>query len=447
MPEFYKFQEEGASFLAGHSGAMLLDAPGLGKTPQSILAADKVGMIKLLVICPASVRRNWQREVHRFQSIERSIFIITNTKDKIPEADVLIVNYDLIIRDSIYNQLMMRQFGCIILDEAHILKNPKSQRTIKIYGKDCEGRGGLVDRAWHVWPLTGTPTPNNPLEIWPHLRAVCPDAIMHEGKPLNYYQFMARYCITRPHPFSPGQRKVVAGNNLDELRERIKPYVLRRTPEQVLPDLPPVRHELVSLEADQLLRDVTLLENSPEMADVTEAIIVGKEIPEDGSMAKFRRLIGIAKAHAAAELVNEELDAGLDKIVLFAWHRDVIEILEDRLSGAGHKVVSYHGGTPDAQRDANVQAFQTDPSVRVFIGQIQAAGEGLTLTAANNLMFVEMSWTPKDNTQAFKRVHRITQERSVLIRVACLANSIDELVSHVLKQKLAMIEKLDVGGE
>jgi SWI/SNF-related matrix-associated actin-dependent regulator 1 of chromatin subfamily A len=434
--QLFTYQVEGAKFLAEKGRALLADDMGLGKSAQAIRACDEVGPAEVLVICPASVVENWKREIMRFRTTMWGWSV---------------VSYDRAARDG-----WRPDFDVLILDEAHYLKNHKAKRTKAIFGPKCDGVGGLVEKARHVFCLTGTPTPNNPSELWPMLRAVMPETICGPGgatgatsadaieqprkqTPLSYWRFVQRYCRTRDNGFGI---QIVGGKNLDELKQRIAPFVLRRKKEDVLKDLPPIRFDELPLDAGSMRACMNL--SSAELARVEEALKDGVEglrkiAPH---VAQLRHVTGTAKAFAAAAWMVEQFENGLEKLVVFAHHHDVIKILAAELEQKkiGRAVVT--GETPSVLRAGYVDYFQREPSCRAFIGQIQAAGTGITLTAASDVLFVESSWVPAENEQAAMRIHRIGQKNACIVRFATLAGSIDEQIQRAVLRKTADIAKL-----
>lgn len=423
----FPYQVLGASFLAERKRALLADDMGLGKSATAIAACDAVGAKTVTVICPASVRENWKREFKRFGTtgIVPSVHSYNHTTTGPLEGNV----------------------DVLILDEAHYLKTKGRKRTTAIFGPKCDGVGGLVERAKHVFCLTGTPAPNNPSELWPMLRAVMPEAIslapvgaggvkVSRPGPLSYWAFVQKYCVTRDNGFG---LQIVKGKNLGELKARIAPFVLRRKKADVLKDLPPIRFDTLPVEGR--------IDLTPEMED--SAVAVAEALADGGvdglariapHVATLRRLTGLAKVAPVVEWVKDWLEGGGRKIVLFAHHHDVIDGLMSGLKGV--RAVALHGELSAQWRQDSIDQFQSDPGLSVFIGQIQAAGTGITLTAASDVLFVESSWVPADNEQAAMRIHRIGQKNACLVRFAMLAGSIDEDIQRAVLRKTADISKL-----
>jgi len=429
----FPYQRAGAAFLVSRRRALLADDMGLGKSAQAIVACEAVGARTILVVCPASLRQNWAREFGRFWFGEKA-------------PTVRVLSYDTAARTDWWE--VTRQdgdFDAVILDEAHYLKTKTAKRTKAIYGPKCDGVGGLVERAKHVFLLTGTPSPNNVSELWTHLRAVFPDAILgRNGKPMRYWQFVEKFCVTVDNGFGI---QIKGGKNLSDLKARIKPFVLRRKKEEVLADLPPIRFDTLPLEADLGALREAEANLPPGIAEALEKDGVAGLQAIAGHVATWRRLVGQVKVKPLAERILEELEGGLQKLVVFAHHRDVIDaldaILMRELSVPGARpVCRLTGDTPPTARQDLVDHFQKTKAARVFLGQIQAAGTGLTLTAASDLIFAETSWVPAENEQAAMRIHRIGQKNACLVRFATLPGSIDELITKAVERKMKDIKEM-----
>jgi SWI/SNF-related matrix-associated actin-dependent regulator of chromatin subfamily A-like protein 1 len=433
MPTPLPHQLVGAKFLADRNTALLADAPRVGKTGTSIIAADYVFARSILVITTSSARADWGYQFRAWQAYPRSVQVIYSAKDVIdPTANVTVVGWGMIFDPKLYPQLMARTYDLIIVDEGHNAKNKDSKRTKALYGRDVNGRDGLVSRASRNWVLTGTPIPNAPNDIYPMLKALAPGLIAHAS---SYDEFLKRYCIVRKKRVSPYTTidVVMGGRNEAELATYLESFMLRRTQQDV------------GITAPIYSVFPVHVEHMPELDDadtkaVLEAIENGLERELDMQLGTIRRIVGSAKAAGVAEAVAERLEDGaLDKVVLMCWHSDVIDALEDALSSYG--VVVIDGRTLPTKRHARQQEFQTG-SARVFIGQIIAAGEALDLSASAELWFVEASFTPKDMAQAAMRICNHTQKRQPLVRVCALEGSIDEAIMGVLTRKVASIKQI-----
>jgi SWI/SNF-related matrix-associated actin-dependent regulator 1 of chromatin subfamily A len=410
--ELMPYQLAGAEFLAARPAALLADQPGLGKTAQAIVACDIVGAAQVLVICPASVVQNWKREIEMWSL---GLF------------DYEVLSFDQAAKAK-------PGFDTIIVDEAHALKTPTAKRTKVVYGEKWDRAGGLTEKAERVYLLTGTPLPNNPSEVWTHLRALVPNSIpAKSGKPRTFAQFIGKFCHTRDNGFG---LQIVGGKNHEELRNAMASFMLRRLKSEVLEEMPELRFAELAVEG-----------RIDERAMGEQAALIRQVLAEHGAdglkqiathVATLRRLTGVAKVAGVSRWVRDWLMNGGGKIVLFAQHREVIDALVADI-GAHYPTVKLDGSTTD--RQGAVDAFQTGDA-RVFIGQIQAAGTGITLTAASDLIFVESSWVPAENEQAAQRIHRIGQGEACLVRLAMLAGSIDETVQRAVARKMSDISRV-----
>lgn len=343
----------------------------------------------------------------------------------------------------------------LICDEAHFLKSVDAGRAQHVLGKN-----GLVHKATHRWFLSGTPMPNHVGELWPLL-------YVSGTTPLKYDDFIERYAKTRKTTFG---LQIVGTKNVEELKGLLSKIMLRRTKKEVMKQLPsiyytgtvvepgPVDLEVYMFDlwrrsgGDEKLKAIvdkqesamramidTLKTGSTPMRDLLP-IMQGAQ----KTMAELRQYTGLAKVPAVVEIVGGELERNeVDKIVLFAVHKSVIETLREGLRK--YKPVTLYGGTPPTKRQEHIDKFQKDPKCRVFIANIAAAGTAVTLTAARHAAFVECDWTNANNAQAAMRVHRIGQERTVYIRFFSLANSTDERVAEVLRRKIR--DELSVFGD
>jgi len=235
-----------------------------------------------------------------------------------------------------------------------------------------------------------------------------------------------------------------------EFKTILKSMMLRRKSEVVLKDLPPIWWQDTPIEVENW-SDTKHIED-PREKEAVDAILAHALTEQDLSekieriaphIASLRRLTGVAKSRPIATQIAGELqDDAYDKIVIFAYHTDAIQNLYNTLKDYNPVVVA--GGMATADRQASIDTFQSDPKCRVFIGQITACSTAITLTAANQVAFVEMDWVPSTNAQAAKRCHRIGQTKPVIVRTFGLVNSVDEIVAKTLAKKARMIsEALD----
>lgn len=431
------FQRTGARFLAQREAAILCDEMGVGKTWQWIGACDEVGAKRVLVLAPGIARLNWVREFQHVQTKPRDVGAIMKAS-LIPDTDVVIAPYHLLGQERVLKYLLSQTWDVLIQDEAHLIKNQNAFRTQTVYGMKCDGKAGISKRSRQKWPGSGTITPNNVSELWPHCSALLPQVA--RGK--TFDEWVDRYCHRKR-----GSDKIVANKkeNAPELAALLRPWVLRRLSKDVLPELPPLRFSQVPVMPDKLP------EKSREIAE-TEAVVAGAIAALDRGkteqsqaalaalnevhLASLRKWTGIAKAPAIGEYVAYDLANGLDKVLVFAQHREVIEIIAGMLPESAF----IHGGvTNPAKRQRILDGFQgLVPGFcpRALVVSIDIANAALTLTAACNVVFAETSWVPKDLEQAVKRCHRKGQTRPVTARLFSLAGSIDNTIGATLVRKL-----------
>jgi SNF2 family DNA or RNA helicase len=343
-------------------------------------------------------------------------------------------------------------FDLVILDEAHYLKTPKSQRAQIVLGKK-----GIVRFCQRIWALTGTPCPNNAAELWSLL-------FTFGATSLKYEKFIDRYCeyYLSPHGIQVTNLKM---RNLQELKRVIASVTLRRTKKEVNMELPAIYYSTVPVEPgevkidesasfiswvfptnrkEELMKEVesqrSLVKNIFDSTGAYSSTTLKALEVLEKSVSTLRRYTGLQKLPAITDLIIEQFEAkAYEKLVVFAIHQDVIHKLRLMLSKAGLKPVTYYGGTPDKKKQAHIDLFQNNPKVKVFIANIHAAGVAINLTAAHQVLFAEMAWSPSANAQAAMRCHRIGQTQPVFVRFMSLAGSIDEKVTTILRRKAQQI--------
>ena len=435
MPTLYPYQAAGAEWLAERPRALLADDPGLGKTATVLAAADRVGAKRVLVIAPTCVLWNWKREVATW-SPHRSVQVIDKGRT-VPDAqaDVVIVTHGLLLNKALRRALLCEDFDAVVLDESHFFRSPDAQRVRAFYGfGEVVAFANSIER---VWLLSATPMPNNASELWTMARGAF-------GFGENFRAFRSRYCVTAWSPYGDNV-KVVGNKDVEDLRERLRPFVLRRRKSEVLKDLPPVRFESVTLQCDTHPVDIALLEDAldpklvAQLRDVDDPGEAFAELGSSKAFAAYRRLCGLAKAEAVSKLLETELVSGLANVVVMAHHKDVVEAIANNLRAYGVRTIT--GATSAAERESAVAAFQSG-TVRAIVCNIVAGGTGITLTAASELVFAEMSYVPGENVQAADRIHRIGQKDSCRVRFVSLEGTLDESLVGVLVRKTQMIREV-----
>jgi len=439
MPlDIFPYQEVGAAYIAQRQRAGLFDEMGIGKTAQAIRALDLRRLKRGIIVCPAVLRENWRGEFAKFSHLDRRICKGVTIHDFVAWStgryDVLITSYEMATKWAEKIGKLGEVLEFMIIDEAHYLKNPETSRTKALLGPMADGTG-LVMWCEQAWWLTGTAIPNDPIDIYPFLRFA---GVM----PLSLEQFRKRYFSSRPKAFGSVQTPIK--DMVTELQTLIRNHSIRRIKAEIGVELPPIFLTSALVDGDSIeLRELLAMHPGLEKAVVRAVDAGGLSFLDAQHVATLRRLVGEAKAVPYAHMLLEELDAGLDKRVVMGLHRKALMDVRDILTRRGYHAVLVNGDTPEAERIAAVKAFQEDPRCKVFIGNIKAAGVGLTLTAACTLDMMESDWTPAGNAQAIMRVHRLGQTRNVTGRFITLARSIDETVNRVVAEKTAVIANIE----
>lgn len=452
--KLFNYQIEGANWLHIRKFALLADEQGLGKSAQAITACNIISAKRILLICPAVVRINWEREFKKFSIIDYEFQIVVSSNEKITRSKSIIISYDLAAN---LTPTDFGNFDILILDESQYLKSINAKRTQKILGVN-----GYARQCQKIWALSGTPTPNHAGELWPIL-------FTWGATRLKYNPFIEKFCITKRSNFGGRTVNQIIGTKISaipDLKEILKPIMLRRKTESVLKELPPISFNNVYVEPGMVELDMMpsfadyyapghnmeekLLEKIAKENKLVHDTLSHIQLGPEGmmvleglakSVSTLRRYIGLQKVDAVVEMVTEELEADKkQKIVIFAYHNDVMMQLMTRLRK--FNPVAVRGGTPGDKRQKNIDKFQSNPRTRVFVGQIIASGTGITLTAANQIIFIEQDWVPGNNMQAAKRCHRIGQTRPVFVRCITIPDTIDERISHVLRRKTSELAAL-----
>lgn len=440
MPELKFFQEIGRDYLARRPRALLADQMRLGKTPQAITACDKVGARRILVVCPAIARPVWAAHFREWASAHR---LMTSS----PRNDMLVAANDLVAIVSYdhareYPDLLLkRRWDVLICDESHFLKSAEAKRTRLVFAK-----GGLAWQADRIWCLSGTPAPNQAGELWPMLRAF-------GMTKMGYGDFIAYFCRLNFDGKPVGTRR----ERIPELRAILDKFMIRRLKSQVASELPECTLEPWPVDSDSRLlcssEDLGLVEQARAQERKLRAALAA--LPAEGhadylaenvdSYTTMRRINALLKTPAVLETIKFELGNDLvDKLVVFAYHREPIELLQRMLPRA-LKPKSIHGGTSATHKDQALRAFDTPTKqggCRVLICQILAAGTAIDLSVAHEGIAVEEDWVPGNNAQAYERMGGYKQTQPITIRKAVLPGSVDEYVSRVLTRKEQELSEL-----
>jgi SWI/SNF-related matrix-associated actin-dependent regulator of chromatin subfamily A-like protein 1 len=417
------WQVTGAEFLAARDAALLADDPRVGKTLAAILACNIIGAERVAIVTTKSGMPGWRRAV---------------VQCGLEAGKVEIQSWS---SPSLW-RIGANEWDVVIGDECHKAKNFNAARTKHFYG--TPGRGYVVhrnaaatNRAKRVWGLSGTPTPHDPSDIYPMLLTLRPDLLETAPNVRKYRDFLARYCVVGKKKLPNGHTidVIVGGRNIPELRARLDGFILRRTQEEV--GIAEPTYDILPLAVDSA--DLRRFEKDVNMSLILEAAAASDVKSLEMHYGPMKRLTAVYKAEGVAEIAAEELEDGLEKIVIAYWHTSVGDVLGDRLHGYG--VLRLDGGTPDRER-AEIERLWTLPGYRVFLAQIKAAGESIDLSPAPSLIFCETSDTPSDMRQMALRITNINRPRTPLVRVATLENSIDEKIQERLMNLWTAIKEI-----
>lgn len=440
-------QIEAALFLVDRRTALLASEQRTGKTGSTIIGAELANAKRLLVITTKSGRAVWHAAFATWAPQRPAPIIIPDTKG-VPEGDTLIVSWAGVAAPRVHQGLRSREWDLIVADESHYASSPDAKRTQALYGSESPDVGltqALCARASRVWALSGTPAPNAPCDLHPLLRALAPERLLADDargwKDVSKYDdFLNRYCKWRMKKLSRWRsvRVVMGGQNVTELKERCQGFWLRHTQKEV--GIQPPAFEMLPLTISEKQRREIEAAATPELRQVLKAADAGETRDLEMHFGPLRRLTGGMKAIALAELVRDELNGGMRKVVLMSWHVGTVELLAEKLQDFGAVVI--HGGTSATGRAAAIQAFQTDSHVRVASCQMVAAGEAIDLSASDELIFCESSFVPQHMSQAALRITNLSKNINTRVRVACLAGSIDEPLQLVVARKITAIRAL-----
>lgn len=428
--ELYPFQKEGVSFIESRDGrALIAHEMGLGKTAMALAYLQLHPELRpAVIIVPASLKLNWATEINMWMQSEQ-IHIISGKKCYLlPNKSIFIVNYDIV--SGWIEEFKKIKLQVIILDESHYCKNSKALRT-KAVVKLCK----IVK---HIIALSGTPIINRPIEFYNTIKIIEP------GLFPNRWKFAHEFCGTKHNGFGWDFNGATNTTKLHKLLTNT--IMIRRKKEDVLKDLPAKTRTMIPIEID----------NTNEYKIAEGNIIAwirkneGKEKAEKASQAEtlvaFEKLKQLALDGKIKQCINwiENFLESDQKLVIFATHRKTIDLL---MSHFGKIALKLDGSTPSTERQEVVDIFQNDSNIKLFIGNVKAAGVGITLTAASNVCFLEFPWTPGEILQAEDRAHRIGQNNSVNIYFLIANNTIEEDIAEIISEKQKVLTAILDGEE
>jgi SWI/SNF-related matrix-associated actin-dependent regulator 1 of chromatin subfamily A len=445
----FPHQIEGVAFLLGRRRAILADDMGLGKTRQAIVSLRHLtpGGPRL-VVCPASVKRNWAREIS-VVTPDASTLVIEGTAVISPTAEWIIINYDILGR--YFDDLLRMPWTALVFDEAHYLKNHTSARS-KL-SRQLTAAAAAATPALAVQLLTGTPLTSRPRDLFVLLQLA--------AHPLgrSFLSFAKRYCAAEKGEYG---WKTGGASNIEELTVQLHGVMLRRSKDDVLALPPKLRTwlpvEVPSGTGARAIKKVFELLAGKDTRPVPAPSSVEGPAPSSvegpsrdvqlrrrGKLLAFlveaRQALAFAKATATLDFVRGAIDQG-EKVIVFSCFDDPIQKLAKEL---GEAAVVVTGKTPAAMRQPLVDRFQNDSDTRVFVANIIAGGTGLNLTAATQVVFNDLDWVPTNHWQAEDRAYRIGQTRTVNVTYFVARDTIDDFVQAVLETKAALVNAIVEG--
>jgi SWI/SNF-related matrix-associated actin-dependent regulator 1 of chromatin subfamily A len=414
-------QKEAIQKLVENKKYILADDMGLGKTTSTIIAALESGAKKVLIICPATLKINWKREIQNYST--KSVYICEG-KNFEPNHDFIIINYDIIknfhdTKRKNESQIVSADFDLVVVDEAHYIKNAQAQRTKLI--------NDIVKKVDRLWLLTGTPMTSRPIDYYNLLNLV--DSPVAK----NWMAYVIRYCSG--YQFRVGPRKVwnvMGASNLEELRDRTLNSTLRRLKEDVL-DLPekiitPVYLRLKSKIYEEVMGEYyNWYEKNP---DESKSLTV-----QFTKLTKVRQILADEKIEKTIELAENILEQD-KKVIIFCNFTNSLNKITEHF---GKSAVKLDGSMSKTERQFAVDQFQENEKVKVFVGNIKAAGVGITLTSAEAVIMNDLSFLPSDHSQAEDRAYRFGQKNNVLVYYPIFENTIEGIIYDILNNKKNVI--------
>jgi SWI/SNF-related matrix-associated actin-dependent regulator 1 of chromatin subfamily A len=419
--QLFPFQREGVEWLRDRPRALLADEMGLGKTLQAIAWASMPGKARLpaLVVVPASLKLNWEREINRARPTDTVRVLDGGEAWPSPLPDWVVLNYDILL--SFRNAIKDTPFKSIILDEAHYIKNLAAKRT--------QATLELAEAIPNRLLVTGTPMLNRPVEVFSLL------LFLGEAQRERYRAFLDRYT---EREMVRGRVVFTGAKNLAELHLRLSSVMLRRAKKDVLRQLPP------KIQTPLFVG----LSNAREYAEAERAFLRWLR-QKRGDQAALRA----ARAEAIVRLNHLRQLAAQGKVaVMNDWlkpcevsgHKHIVfssfkEPLNDLANAKAARAVLYTGETSGPARQALVDLFQKDAGKCFFLGTVGAAGVGITLTAADRVVFLDLPWNPGVKVQAEDRAHRIGQRNVVEVVNVLAKHTVDERMAKLMAEKAEVI--------
>ena len=438
---YHPFQLAGIEYALARKNAIIGDEMGLGKTVQALGMAVALNAKRVLVVCPASVRLQWRAMAQSWlrplphEGKKSTVHVMASGRHGVhPHARVVVVSFDLVRSPAVRLALHAVSWDLCVIDEAHYVKNHDAARTVALLGSYDGKQEGIQDIAAHTVALTGTPLPNRPRECYTITRALCWDALDFMSEEKFQFRFNPSHVKVIIDQATGKEKRLVLEKTgrLLELQARLRSQVMvRRLKRDVLKDLPTKTYELLYAEDTKIRMAV----DAERMLQLDVDYDVDQPAGIDGHIAEVRHQMGLAMVPHAIEHAKRILEE-TDKLVIFCHHRDVMLALYEGLRRYDPTGIS--GITSPVKRVEAVRKFMQQPSCRVFLGQLVAAGTGVDglQTVCYNVLFAEPSWTPGENEQCVDRLDRMGQTMPVLAQFLVAPGSLLERIIARAVEKL-----------
>jgi len=444
--ELWGFQKAGVEYALRRRHTLLGDQPGLGKTPTAIAYCNETAAERILVICPASIRLQWVKRIREWTTMRWPYVVhpILHGRHGVhPRAQWTVVSYELARQPAIGKALeALGGFDVLILDEAHYLKTIDSRRTRAVFGGGHDRQfASIASGSRNILALTGTPLPNRPREAYTLARGLCFDAIDWASEDSFRERFNPSMRREHVDPRTGETRIFIdeRSGRHSELQNRLRANLMvRHLKRDVMPQLKMPSYDIIQLEETQAVKQALKAES---LLDIDPEDLSGADVEILGHVATVRKEMGIALAPQVADYIEMLLAGGEEKLVLFAWHIEVMNILEERL--ARHGLIRIDGSTSAVKKERLVGLFQSNPHCRIALGNILSMGTGTDGLQAvcNHGLIAEPDWTPGNNIQAFDRLDRGGQTRAVQGDIFVAPGSFAERVLASALRKLATTHK------
>ena len=440
-------QIEDAAFLASRRFAGCFSGMGSGKTRTALEAARLVGAAPLVIIAPPIALRMWAREAEDHLEVPAQILKTGTTKID-PAARILIMSYEIATKRAAELKAIgaTSSKAVLICDESHALKSTTAKRTRAILG-----HGGLCSAFDHSWLLTGTPSTRWNDDLIPFLFRAAPETMKAKLGGLSIERFQLRYTIRKQKTF-PGARfpvtMTIGSRNTEELRDILYTgkncVAVRRELADVWAAMPPITHNRYSI---SLSSSPELTAALADLRSMSRAQVEEKLAAKDPALSTMRRMIGLGKVAAAAEVIAERAGDTAGAVLVGAWHSEVIDGLCAAVRAKGLRCEILDGRT-SMSRKSELEAMFNAGSLDVLVGQIGAMGVSLNLQRGGNcIIVVEEDWSPAIMDQFYARLYRMGQERHVHIDTLETETKIDEAIHKISREKARHHQKLNAGEE